>query len=113
MLLTTYEGVRNGGTKPEFNSLSYHGAVNEAGTEWGVKIFSDHKLSDAWLNNVFNGKIGWVLRKEVCFWVHHAMRSVLTGLHSGMHTLYYLPERVTAQLFLTKDYITSMHLNRA
>ena len=63
MLLTTNQGAREGRTKPEFNSISYHGLIRE--NEWGVKIFSDHEISDEWLNTMFNGQVGWVVRKEV------------------------------------------------
>ncbi|RDB28429.1 Farnesylcysteine lyase [Hypsizygus marmoreus] len=62
MMLTTYEGARAGGKEPEFNSLSYHGQVREG--EWAVKIFSKDRISDEWLNKLFLGKVGWVLRKE-------------------------------------------------
>jgi len=62
MLLTTDQGTREGRTKPEFNSLSYHGLIKDK--EWAVKIFSDHEISDEWLDTVFNGQVGWVLRKE-------------------------------------------------
>ncbi|KAJ7456623.1 Prenylcysteine lyase-domain-containing protein [Mycena latifolia] len=62
MLLTTFEGARNGGKEPEFNSLSYHGEISEG--EWVVKIFSKKRISEKWLSNMFDGKIGWVLRKE-------------------------------------------------
>lgn len=65
VILTTNEGKRAGGVGPEFNSLSYHGLVREG--EWAVKIFSDHELSDAWLNEMFQDKIGWIYRKEVSF----------------------------------------------
>ena len=63
MMLTTSRGVRNGGKKPEFNSLSYLGAVREG--EWAVKIFSENPITDEWLQKVFFGKVGWVYRKEV------------------------------------------------
>lgn len=63
VILTTNQGKRAGGTGPEFNSLSYHGLIREG--EWAVKIFSDHELSDTWLNEMFQDKIGWVYRKEV------------------------------------------------
>ncbi|TFK36786.1 Prenylcysteine lyase-domain-containing protein [Crucibulum laeve] len=62
MMLTTYQGVRNGGKEPQFNSLSYHGLVREG--EWAVKIFSKERITDEWLNNIFKGKVGWVFRKE-------------------------------------------------
>lgn len=64
-VLTTYEGVRLGGRAPEFNSLTYHGKVSPDREEYVVKIFSNETLSDEWLNTVFGGKVGWVLRKEV------------------------------------------------
>ncbi|KAI0777409.1 FAD/NAD(P)-binding domain-containing protein [Trametes elegans] len=74
-VLTTYNGVRErGGAEPEFNSLSYHGAIaGQDGTayknaqgegEWVVKIFSKARVEDEWLKNMFDGKVGWVLRKE-------------------------------------------------
>ncbi|KAJ6501653.1 Prenylcysteine lyase-domain-containing protein [Mycena vitilis] len=62
MLLTTFEGARNGGKEPEFNSLSYHGRVSQG--EWVVKIFSKARVSDEWLSKTFDGKVGWVHRKE-------------------------------------------------
>ncbi|KAF8167814.1 Prenylcysteine lyase-domain-containing protein [Crassisporium funariophilum] len=62
MILTSNQGAREGRTKPEFNSLSYHGLVREG--EWAVKIFSDNVLSDEWLNTMFQGQVGWVHRKE-------------------------------------------------
>ncbi|PPQ71842.1 hypothetical protein CVT25_006360 [Psilocybe cyanescens] len=61
MMLTTYQGARAGGRKPEFNSLSYHGEVGNG--EWVVKIFSEEEISDEWLTNMFQGQVGWVLRK--------------------------------------------------
>lgn len=63
IILTTNQGKRAGGIAPEFNSLSYHGLIRDG--EWAVKIFSDHELSDAWLNEMFQDKIGWIYRKEV------------------------------------------------
>jgi len=63
MMLTTYEGARNGGEEPEFNSLSYHGLVRDG--EWAVKIFSKKRISDEWLDKMFFNKVGWVHRKEV------------------------------------------------
>ncbi|KZT23798.1 FAD/NAD(P)-binding domain-containing protein [Neolentinus lepideus HHB14362 ss-1] len=68
-ILTTYEGVRVSGVKePEFNSLTYHGLVDESAPEgereWVVKIFSKVRLEDEWLAEVFGGKVGWVYRKE-------------------------------------------------
>jgi prenylcysteine oxidase/farnesylcysteine lyase len=63
MMLTTYEGARNGGPEPEFNSLSYHGLVRPG--EWAVKIFSQSRMSDELLDRIFNGQVQWVFRKEV------------------------------------------------
>ncbi|KAF9015454.1 Prenylcysteine lyase-domain-containing protein [Cyathus striatus] len=62
MMLTTHEGARKGGKEPEFNSISYHGLVREG--EWAVKIFSKKRISDEWLDKLFNSQIGWVYRKE-------------------------------------------------
>jgi len=68
MVLTTYEGVRNGGKEPEFNSLSYHGYITKdvPGTpdQRVVKIFSKERVSDEWLDKIFPGQVGWVYRKE-------------------------------------------------
>ena len=74
-LLTTHDGVRQRGrAEPEFNSLTYHGHVltkegekRRTATdeeEWVVKIFSKERLTDEWLGAMFEGKAGWVLRKE-------------------------------------------------
>ncbi|KAI0655025.1 Prenylcysteine lyase-domain-containing protein [Cubamyces menziesii] len=74
-LLTTYEGVRSrGGPEPEFNSLTYHGPVRDKDgvvqtnaqgeKEWVVKIFSKNRVEDEWLERMFGGNVGWVLRKE-------------------------------------------------
>lgn len=74
-LLTTYDGVRRRGhSEPEFNSLTYHGLLrtNDGETkldakgspEWIVKIFSQRRLTDKWLDHMFSGNVGWVLRKE-------------------------------------------------
>lgn len=84
-VLTTFEGPNE--VKPEFSSLGYYGKLkakgsdddanlnalhigntqgrDESGQEWVVKIFSDHKISDAWLHTMFNGQVGWVYRTEV------------------------------------------------
>ena len=74
MILTTRAGARQGGPEPEFNSLSYLRAVrnhdltqwrNARGEpEWVVKVFSKTRISDSWLEEMFEGKVGWVLRKE-------------------------------------------------
>ncbi|KAI0367266.1 FAD/NAD(P)-binding domain-containing protein [Pilatotrama ljubarskyi] len=74
-LLTTYEGVRvGGGREPEFNSLTYHGPLRGKDgvprldvfgeQEWVVKIFSKERIDDEWLQQMFLGNVGWVLRKE-------------------------------------------------
>jgi prenylcysteine oxidase/farnesylcysteine lyase len=68
MVLTTWEGVRHGGQSPEFNSMNYLRVVkgdNDEETEWAVKIFSKARVEDEWLQMVFQGKVGWVYRKEV------------------------------------------------
>ncbi|KAF9524062.1 Prenylcysteine lyase-domain-containing protein [Crepidotus variabilis] len=65
VLLTAREGVDLGNPntpKPEFTSITYHGLVQE--NEWSVKIFSDDRLSDEWLDNMFQGQVTWVHRKE-------------------------------------------------
>ena len=76
-ILTSFDGVREGGKAPEFNSLTYHGQAKIAGNEthdaqntgeWSAKIFSMAPISDDWLEKVFQGQVGWVFRKEVmCF----------------------------------------------
>jgi len=63
MIFTSQANSRQGGKKPEFNSLAYHGLVREG--EWSVKIFSAAALSDEWLATVFGkGGIKWIYRKE-------------------------------------------------
>ncbi|KAH7875610.1 Prenylcysteine lyase-domain-containing protein [Lentinula edodes] len=62
MLLTTYDGVRQGRKAPEFNSISYHGKISE--DEWVVKIFSESPVEDKWLQSLFNDQVGWVHRAE-------------------------------------------------
>jgi len=62
-ILTTYDGVRHGGTEPEFNSINYIRPLREGSDEWIVKIFSKQRITDAWLEKVFDGKVGWVHRK--------------------------------------------------
>lgn len=63
-LLTTYQGYRTGGLKPEFNSLSYHGKVKLGDREeWSVKIFSEEEITKEWLQKVFSGSVGWVHKK--------------------------------------------------
>ncbi|KAK1218693.1 hypothetical protein PQX77_018592 [Marasmius sp. AFHP31] len=61
-LLTTYQGARDGGKAPEFNSLDYQRKIGDS--EWVVKIFSEEEISDEWLNETFSGQVGWVYRKE-------------------------------------------------
>lgn len=62
-MLTTDENKRQGGKGPEFNSISYHGKAGQ--NEWAVKIFSEEKVSDEWLEKIFPGSVTWVFRKEV------------------------------------------------
>lgn len=74
MILTTNETAKAGGTKLDFNSLTYHGLVREG--EWAVKIFSDHEITDEWLDHMFRGKVGWVLRKQVSSFTAKLIRCV-------------------------------------
>jgi prenylcysteine oxidase/farnesylcysteine lyase len=62
VMLTTKERS-DSPTPPEFISLTYHGRIREE--EWAVKIFSNHRISDEWLDNMFQGQVKWVTRKEV------------------------------------------------
>ncbi|KAJ3489421.1 hypothetical protein NLI96_g2134 [Meripilus lineatus] len=67
-ILTSYEGFRNGGSEPEFNSVSVHGKVRRKDgvavekEEFLVKIFSKERVEDEQLTNLF-GEVGWVYRK--------------------------------------------------
>jgi len=62
-ILTSQANSRQGGKKPEFNSLTYHHLVREG--EWSVKIFSAALITDEWLGTVFGeGSIKWTYRKE-------------------------------------------------
>jgi prenylcysteine oxidase / farnesylcysteine lyase len=63
-ILTTAQGIRAGGPAPEFNSLSYGRRVAGGSDERVVKIFSEKRIEDEWLSNMF-GNVGWVHRKEV------------------------------------------------
>lgn len=69
-VLTSYEGARNGGPEPEFNSISIHGKVTRKDgepadkEEYLVKVFSKERAEDEWLESLF-GKVGWVYRKVV------------------------------------------------
>ncbi|KAL0950719.1 hypothetical protein HGRIS_007495 [Hohenbuehelia grisea] len=62
LMLTSAEGIRRGRPGPEFNSISYHGLVRPG--EWAVKIFSDHRISDATLQRILPNSVRWVYRKE-------------------------------------------------
>ena len=115
-IFTTYEGVRNGGPEPEFNSLSFHGPISEGSEEQVVKIFSKQRVEDDWLNKVFGGKVGWVFRKEVrlspivsCEKSH---KSLFYFLCSGKLIQGYLPPPSFLLLYSLLDYIMSMHSNR-
>lgn len=82
-----------GGVKPEFNSISYHGKVRkfEQGAaedaitdpEWAVKIFSEERISDEWLETVF-GNVGWVHRKLVSRYCHTKNPKLTTGSVAGI-----------------------------
>ncbi|KAG2753348.1 FAD/NAD(P)-binding domain-containing protein [Suillus brevipes Sb2] len=70
-ILSTYESARAGGVEPEFNSISYHGKVRKLDGAAGdavtdpestVKIFSEERITDEWLETVF-GNVSWVYRK--------------------------------------------------
>jgi len=61
VILTTKERP-TGSTPPEFSSISYGGRIRE--DEWAVKIFSDARLSNEWLDNMFQGQVKWVTRKK-------------------------------------------------
>lgn len=103
-VLTTYDGVRTrDGKEPEFNSLTYHGLVRgEKGTdtegeekEWVVKVFSKERISDEWLSEIFEGKVGWVYRKEVRSSASFALWSAYSHFCSGTHTPSYRRQRAS------------------
>lgn len=100
-ILTTKEGARKGGKSPEFNSLNYLSKLRKAEVEsepvgegeqeskepekdeWVVKIFSMEEISDEWLEFVFQGQVGWVMRKEVSRFLDRVERfGMLMGLVS-------------------------------
>ncbi|CAE6414165.1 unnamed protein product [Rhizoctonia solani] len=57
----------SGSVEPEFNSLTYHERIQREGQppEYIVKIFSEKRVSDEWLEKLFGaGTIGWIRRKE-------------------------------------------------
>jgi prenylcysteine oxidase / farnesylcysteine lyase len=64
LILTTAQGIRAGGPAPEFNSMGYGHRIAEGSDERVVKIFSEKKIEDEWLSNMF-GNVGWVYRKVV------------------------------------------------
>jgi prenylcysteine oxidase / farnesylcysteine lyase len=64
-ILTSFQGARSGRTEPPFYTLSYLGQLSPESDEHLVKIFSKRRLSAKWLGKLFDGQIGWVLRKEV------------------------------------------------
>lgn len=110
-ILTTYEGARNGGKEPEFNSLTYHGVIAPGRDEYVVKIFSKETLSDEWLDKVFDGKVGWVLRKEVGYVLSQSFRTMidpclLWSRRSGMRTLSFRPPPRSPRSFLHQVFIT-------
>ena len=110
MILTTNETARAGGAKLDFNSLTYHGLVREG--EWAVKIFSDHEITDGWLDNMFQGKVGWVLRKQVSSFTIKSTRSYSSTLNSGTRTPSFLPQPNSLQSNSIRDSTTSTPLNR-
>jgi prenylcysteine oxidase/farnesylcysteine lyase len=64
LILTTAQGIRAGGPTPEFNSMGYGRRIADGSDERVVKIFSEKKIEDEWLSNMF-GNVGWVHRKVV------------------------------------------------
>ena len=94
LVLTTAQGIRAGGTPPEFNSLTYHGKVADDRDEWNVKIFSMQSLSDEWLQDVF-GHVGWVLRKEVRLLSSGECVLLTDDDYSGTRIRVYHPQRGT------------------
>ncbi|KAH9075769.1 FAD/NAD-P-binding domain-containing protein [Lactarius deliciosus] len=64
-ILTSFDGARQGGKAPEFNSLTYHGQAKVARNEThGAQNTGEVPISDDWLARVFQGQVGWVFRKE-------------------------------------------------
>jgi prenylcysteine oxidase / farnesylcysteine lyase len=107
-ILTSSEGARQGGNASEFNSVTYHGhAKNDTqmSKEWIVKIFSMERISDEWLENMFQNQIGWVFRKEVCF-MRLVSRCLMKMDQSGIHTLYCLQRTSSRLSNLTKVFFT-------
>lgn len=71
-ILTTGEGFRRGKDRPEFNSMTFHGKVRRHDGEMRdveehlVKVFSQRRVEDAWLEEVFGlGQVTWIHRHEV------------------------------------------------
>lgn len=80
--------------RPEFNSITYHGETAEGSGEWVVKIFSESRREEGWLEEVFGGRVGWVLRKEweayplsVFFQPSHPVSPLFPSLRFGAATL--------------------------
>ncbi|KAI9057359.1 FAD/NAD(P)-binding domain-containing protein [Trametes sanguinea] len=77
IILTTSNAARSNPAadpEPAFNMLSYLTQLRyrngtawlnaEGNPEWVVKIFSDSAMSDEVLGELFDGQIGWVVRRE-------------------------------------------------
>lgn len=116
-ILTTYEGARNGGPIPEFNSLTYHGKVSPDRDEYVVKIFSSETITDEWLNKVFGGKVGWVHRKLVrTFYLLLSIFDMFADLfllNSGKHIPSFLLPTPSRLSFWLPDCTTSTPSSRA
>ncbi|TCD60722.1 hypothetical protein EIP91_009628 [Steccherinum ochraceum] len=69
-VLTTAEGIRQGKKAPEFNSMTFHGKIGRKDGEERdveehlVKVFSDEKVEDDWLEEMFGkGQVTWTYRR--------------------------------------------------
>lgn len=99
-VLTTSENERAneaaGGKGPEFEVIEYLAKLTttdgvESDDEFVVKIFSLEEISDDWLDTVFDGKVGWILRHEVrsSFSPHSLSdaKSISDGMNSSVESL--------------------------
>lgn len=100
-ILTTLSTQRTdpSSPKPEFNSITYHGETAEGSGEWVVKIFSESRREEGWLEEVFGGRVGWVFRKEweayplsVFLQTSHPVSPLLPSLRFGAATLAFVRE---------------------
>ncbi|KAG9004826.1 hypothetical protein FRB90_010688 [Tulasnella sp. 427] len=65
-MILTSENRKPNGSKPDFNSISYHQSYERNDRkEYIWKVFSMDSKSDEWLEDVFGqGTLGWVYRKQ-------------------------------------------------